>query len=317
MCAHKNVRLFPRSRAAVGFAGIAATAALGMSLLAPVAAAGGVDKNYPQAETCPDYVFLAARGSDQNKEYGEYFGPQRYSEQGAESNGYEGPNLAGLFHLVEQRHPGAMDNAYVLALDADAYPASMNLPPLAQEGENLRPLQLMRRLGGVLLEHPLHELVYQVTVGFVQSLRSGMNNVPRVVERYEEETGCSPRYIAAGYSQGAIIATSAERYFSSQGKLAGAIYLGNPLRRPGGMAGPVPRYLIPQSDALPADRRIDYCLAGDFVCDLSLRNAKDALVTKAAHHASYFRDSQGDVAVEQDNARVADTVAGWLKSPAG
>ena len=43
MCAHKNVRLFPRSRAVVGFAAIAATAALDMSLLAPVAAAGGVD----------------------------------------------------------------------------------------------------------------------------------------------------------------------------------------------------------------------------------------------------------------------------------
>lgn len=308
------MRRLTRSRAAAGVVTIAATAALGASTLTPVAAAG---ENHPQAETCPDYVFLAARGSDQNEEQGEYFGPQRYSEQGAESNGYEGPNLAALFHLVEQRHPGAMDNAYVLALDADAYPASMNLPPLAQEGENLRPLQLMRRLGGVLLEHPLHELVYQVTVGFVQSLRSGMNNAPRVVEKYEEETGCSPRYITAGYSQGAIIATSAERYLASQDKLAGAIYLGNPLRRPGGMAGPIPRILVPHSAALPADRRIDYCLAGDFVCDLSLRNAKDALATKAAHHASYFRDSKGDAAVEQDNARVADTVAGWLNSPAG
>ncbi|WP_411702457.1 hypothetical protein [Corynebacterium sp. LaCa142] len=71
------MRLFPLSRAAAGFVAISATAALGMSVLTPVAAAG---ETHPPAETCPDYVFLAARGSDQNEEHGEYFGPQRYSD---------------------------------------------------------------------------------------------------------------------------------------------------------------------------------------------------------------------------------------------
>ena len=53
-----------------------------------------------QEQTCPDTVVLAARGSDQNEDYGEYFGPQLYSEHAEPSNGYEGPNFTALFHQV-------------------------------------------------------------------------------------------------------------------------------------------------------------------------------------------------------------------------
>ena len=63
-------------------------------------------------QSCPETVVLAARGSDQNEEYGEYFGPQRYSENAELSNGYEGLNFTALFHSVEQRHPGTMDSEY-------------------------------------------------------------------------------------------------------------------------------------------------------------------------------------------------------------
>ncbi|MCZ9296044.1 cutinase family protein [Corynebacterium yonathiae] len=290
-------------RAAVA---LSASAALAVSI-APAAATANAAPVVPQAAAqsapspqpagCPEFVVLAARGSDQNEEYGEYFGPQQYSPHAAPSNGYEGANLSALFHLVEKRHPGTMDRVHVLALDPQAYPASMNLPPLAQEGEQLNPLQLIRRLGGVVMEYPLHELAYSVTVGFVHSLRTGMANAPRVVEKYERETGCQPRYITAGYSQGAIVATSAERYLAQRGKLAGAVYLGNPLSRPHGMAGWLPQHLLLQPAALPDSRRLNYCLDGDFVCDLNLASAHDALATKAARHASYFVEpSLGDAA---------------------
>src|SRR5699024_12017432 len=88
-------------------------------------------------ETCPDTVVLAARGSDQNEENGEYFGPQRYSENAEPSNGYEGPNFTALFHQVEQRHPGTMDSVYVLALDEDAYPANMALPTFVEGDDKI------------------------------------------------------------------------------------------------------------------------------------------------------------------------------------
>src|SRR5699024_11784155 len=100
--------------------------------LPPAAAHAGIAH-----QTCPNPVVLAARGSDQNEEYGEYFGPQRYSGHSELSNGYEGPNFTALFHQVEQRHPGTMDSVYVLALDDEAHPASMDLPPLAGEGGGL------------------------------------------------------------------------------------------------------------------------------------------------------------------------------------
>src|SRR5699024_6051635 len=96
-------------------------------LVAGLTPAAGHAKD--QEQTCPDTVILAARGSDQNEEYGEFFGPQLYSEHAEPSNGYEGPNFTAMFHQLEQRHPGTMDSVYVLALDDEAYPAAMGLPP--------------------------------------------------------------------------------------------------------------------------------------------------------------------------------------------
>ena len=56
--------------------------------------------------------------------------------------------------------------------------------------------------------------------------------------------------------------------------------------------------------ALPADKRVDYCLDGDFVCDFSLQVANDALSNKAELHASYFR-----IEPTAQDIRVVDAVA--------
>lgn len=97
-------------RAAVA---LSASAALAVSI-APAATANAApvvpqaaaqSAPSPQAAGCPEFVVLAARGSDQNEEYGEYFGPQQYSPHAAPSNGYEGANLSALFHLVENAIP--------------------------------------------------------------------------------------------------------------------------------------------------------------------------------------------------------------------
>lgn len=251
-------------------------------------------------QTCPDTVVLAARGSDQNEENGEYFGPQRYSENAEPSNGYEGPNFAALFHQVEQRHPGTMDSVYVLALDEDAYPANMDLPPLAEEGENIGSIEMVQRAVGIVQQYPLGELLHSVAFGAIDSLRSGVNNAPTVVEDYEAMTGCSPRYVVAGYSQGALVTTSVEKYLADTGRLEGAVTIGNPL------------YKYPQAmgrAALPEDKRVDYCLAGDFVCDFSLEAANDALSNKAERHASYFLNEP----TAQD-IQIIDAVAGLLNT---
>lgn len=273
---------------------VAAALGTAASLLsAPVASASG-------GGTCPDTVVLVARGSDQNEEQGEYVGPQRYSEHAPESTGFEGRNFAALFHQVEQRHPGAMDGVYVLALDPEAYPAAMNLPPLAQEGEDLGPLQLVQRAFGILQQHSLGEMAYSVTFGAVDSLRTGARNAPKVVDDYEATTGCHPRWVAAGYSQGALVATSVEGYLAETGRLHAMLTIGNPLHQ-------VP--WAKNRAGLPGNRSVDYCLDGDFVCDFSLGAANRALATKAERHASYFLGEP----TEQD-VQVIDAVAGILTS---
>ena len=244
--------------------------------LTPAAAHAGIAQ-----QTCPDTVVLAARGSDQNEEYGEYFGPQRYSEHSELSNGYEGPNFTALFHQVEQRHPGTMDSVYVLALDEDAYPASMDLPPLAEEGEDLELIEVVQRAVGIVQQYPIGELLHSVAFGFVDSLRAGMSNAPKVVEDYEASTGCKPSYVVAGYSQGALVTTSVEKYLADSGRLEGALTIGNPLHK---------YPWVMERAALAEGKRVDYCLDGDFVCDFSLEAASNALSTKAELHASYFLD---------------------------
>ena len=251
-------------------------------------------------QTCPDTVVLAARGSDQNEDYGEYFGPQVYSEQAEPSNGYEGPNFTALFHQVEQRRPGTMDNVYVLALDEEEYPANMDLPPLAEDGENIGPIELVQRAVGIVQQRPIHELMYSVTFGFMDSVRSGMINAPRVVGEYEATTGCNPNYVVAGFSQGALVTTSVEKYLANTGRLKGAVSIGNPLHK---------YPWVMERASLPEGKRVDYCLNGDFVCDFSLEAASDALSTKAERHASYFLNEP----TAQD-IRVIDAVAGLLNS---
>ncbi|WP_301526495.1 cutinase family protein [Corynebacterium sp.] len=253
-----------------------------------------------QDQTCPDTVVLAARGSDQNEEYGEYFGPQLYSEHAEPSNGYEGPNFTALFHQVEQRYPGTMDRVYVLALDEKAYPANMDLPPLAEEGENIGLIELVQRAVGIVQQYPIHEMIHSVAFGFIDSVRSGMDNAPKVVENYEATTGCNPNYVVAGFSQGALVTTSVEKYLANTGRLEGAVTIGNPLHKyPWAM----------ERAALPEGKRVDYCLNGDFVCDFSLEATSDALSTKAERHASYFLNEP----TAQD-VRVIDAVAGLLNS---
>lgn len=82
-----------------------------VSVLSAAAAAAAVP-GASASEACPAVTIVAARGSDQDPEHSDFLGPARYGER--MSNGYEGPNIAGLLHLAEERHPGLFDDAEVL-----------------------------------------------------------------------------------------------------------------------------------------------------------------------------------------------------------
>lgn len=246
-------------------------------------------------EACPKVVAIAARGSDQNADKGEFVGAQLYGAR--TSTGYEGKNLAGFFHLVDARHPGLMDDVYVLALDEQTYPAAMGLPPLAQEGEDLTPEMVAQRLGHILVTYPFPELARRATVGAVESVWRGMHRAPEAVAAYERASGCRPRYIAVGFSQGVVVNKGLER----QIPLDGAVAIGNPLQPGTGMVSWLP---LPGADI----RRVSYCLDTDFVCRLNGENAMRAAETKARDHASYF------VQPRPQDEKIADTFAEWVRS---
>lgn len=188
----------------------------------------------------------------------------------------------------------------MLALDDEAYPAAMGLPPLAEEGENLGPTELVQRAVGIVQQYPVHEMIHSVTFGFIDSVRAGMINASKVVENYEATTGCNPNYVVAGFSQGALVTTSVEKYLANTGRLEGAVTIGNPLHK---------YPWVMERASLPQDNRVDYCFNGDFVCDFSLEAASDALSTKAERHASYFLNEPTTKDIE-----VIDAVAGLLNS---
>lgn len=322
-----SLRLSLRARASLA-------CAVALSLVAPAVAgaqpvASAATTAASAADDCPAVVVVAARGSDQNPEEGEYLGGQRYADSAPwESNGWEGRNWISFFHFVQAHSQASgqsvMDDVFVLGLDESAYPATMQLPPLAEEGEELDAFQMSSRVGEIVRTHRIDKLVRSVTIGALDSIQEGRANAPGVVADYEARTGCAPQYVIAGYSQGAIVGTSLERHLAATGRLAGVMYLGNPLLRPnsggtvlgnpvrgGGLAEVAPRHFRPQPAALPKEKRVNYCLRGDFSCDLTGQSALEALSDKAERHASYFLDAAAGNPTRSD-VRAAEAFIGWV-----
>lgn len=296
----------------------------------PTAAARGDAPTAVDVGTCPAVVVVAARGSEQNDD----LRPTRYSTQGPwVSNGFEGPTLRDFLLFAEQRHlertgGSLLADVAVLALDDAVYPAALPLPALAEAGEELSPPETVRRLGEVLSEAPAHHILGHAGTRFAASVETAAAGVPGVLADFEATSGCSPDYLLLGYSQGAIVLTLQEQWLHEEGRLAGAVYLGNPLLAPGdpGMVLPevrggalrgVPPELRPGART---DRRLNYCLPGDFACDLDPGALAEAMTSHAGAHAAYFQPAAGsaqgpgwDAGWDVGwNAAVADQFATWV-----
>lgn len=273
---------------------------------------------------CPDVAVVAARGSEQNTG----LEPTRYADGSIwESNGYEASVINALLTDAEARHLDATGESLlrdvpVLALDESVYPASLPLPVIVEEGEEIAALELASRVRQLLGQTPLPVIANEAATGFLTSMRAGVTGaVPRIQE-WEETTGCAPQYLLVGYSQGALVLTAQERELAEAGRLAGVLYLGNPLLRPGdpstvggadsgGLLRSVPAEMRRTAPETP---RINYCLAGDFVCDTSL----DALSSTASRggvgrHEAYFTAED----VEATDTLVAERFASWILDAQG
>lgn len=274
-------------------------------------------------QECPAVVVVAARGSDQN----EFLEPTRYSDEAPwVSNGYEERNIRAFLQYSEQRYreqtgTSLMKDVHVLALDGSVYPAEFPTPHLTEDDEEVDNREFARRALDVVRERPPHLLAYDAVSGFVESLRTGVRGTMGYIDAWEESTGCTPGYILIGYSQGALVLAPQEQEFAERGRLIGSLYLGNPLLAPGdatvvgqpnrggGLLSSLPDSVAPR----PADgaQHLNYCVADDFVCDITSSAATGSLTTKGGAHANYFLEIEGNGASEYD-VQVADTFAGWV-----
>lgn len=313
-----------------GTRALAATLAAVLLTPLPATTAQAQPQAQPTSPTCPAVAVVAARGSEQN----EHLAPTRYSTDAPwVSNGYEEENLRAFFQLAEARHRAAtgeslMKNVQVIGLDASVYPADLHVPRIAEVGEDMTPLETARRIAALLEHTPASTIVWNATSGFVSSIVRGTAGVSTVMDGYESTTGCHPNYIFLGYSQGAAILQARERDTAARtGRLYGALYIGNPLLAPGdpslvgdpqfgiGLLGLTATNSL-TTTALPTQRRLNYCLRDDFVCDAGPDSAAKALAGGGGTHALYFLH---DAPTTNDAAVVAatDTFRRWVGEVVG
>lgn len=289
---------------------------------APVATAGQAvsgDTGVEDPGDCPAVTVLAARGSEQN----EQLDPTRYSEQSPwTSNGYEERNLRGFLRYAEERHlaqtgQSLLAEVRVLALDDTIYPATLPLPQLAEEGEELDVIQTVQRAGRLLAEKPANVILDEAVTGFLGSMSSAVDGAGDFLAADEAATGCRTDYILLGYSQGALVLSSLEQQLAEQGRLAGVLYLGNPALT----AGDITTVGDPTNGAglmqLSSDllwplaegtERVNYCLRDDVVCDTTLASIPASLGDGGGRHLTYFQEEERTAA----DAVVADRFAAWV-----
>lgn len=307
-------------------AAFTAAVALGPLSAVPVQAAPEAAESPAR---CPAVTVIAARGSEQN----ENLEPTRYSPEAPwVSNGYEEENIRAFFHFSEQRYrertgESLMRDVQVLPLDASVYPASLHLPRLAEVGENMSPMETLRRLGALLRETPAHEIAWNAVRGFLSSLVNGALSVDEVIRGYEAETGCRPQYVFFGYSQGAMLLSARERDMQEAlaGRLAGTLYIGNPMLAGGdpslvgdprsgvGLLGLAPLNSRTLS-AVDDQHRLNYCLRDDFVCDAGVESAAKAFSGGGGAHALYFLDAARDPGrATPAETMMSDTFSRWVE----
>lgn len=274
----RSPRRASRSLRAVA-AGVAVAALTAVApLAAPTAAAEPAGAAAP---TCPATAIIAARGSEQNGSG--MITPTTYGANPTASNGYEGPNIRGLLLEAEKQNQqeagtSLLTNVPVIGLDAEHYPAAFPLPPLAEEGEDLTPTETLQRLAVLLSRQSPLEIVNHSITEFLNSARVGIPGTMQQVAEYEAASGCKPKYVLIGYSQGSFVLGANEQELARRGQLGGVISIGNPAQ------------ILPGHSFFGAytPNRTSYCLHGDIVCAAWQVDPAHAVDAMTQVHDTYF-----------------------------
>lgn len=239
-------------------------------------------------DRCPAVVLIAARGSGQNGGY--EWTPTQYGASGWVSNGREGSTIRSFLHhteAVHQRDTGdsLFTNVQVIGIDERAYPA--NFP----ENDFRQPTNIREALTEVT------ERAVPKAQAFLHSVTVGRVGAEATVRGYEATTGCHPKYLLVGFSQGAAVITKLESTLAREGKLAGAVYLGSPYtsandphRFGTGLSGNGVLSMSPsnQMRIRSNDRRIEYCVQGDVWCDFNGQKVANQSVDNPWGHNQYY-----------------------------
>lgn len=276
----------------------------------------------PEADAqtrCPAVAVIAARGSGQNTQIYR----TKYSWAAPwTSNGWEGETIRAFLQHAERRYAAThggnslMKDVEVIGLEPRYYPATFpeyDVPSVAVPSTILQALALALQYA-----NPVWMMARRVATEFVDSVQIGRTGVMQMVNDYERRSGCRPKYILSGYSQGAMILLDHERELARRGQLAGVVYFGNPntaagdwstVGVPAGGAGGMLGFLpFNTKTAGATPNRVNYCLPQDSVCDLSIQTLQASQPT-GGNHARYFRwPSRWDNQVSDAFGRFVDQV---------
>lgn len=247
--------------------------------------------NPPHNGDCPAVVAIVARGSEQNSQ----IRPTRYSAENRwTSNGFEERVIRVMFRELEASHlkrtgESLMKDVYVMGMTDKQYPAALPL----------------ESVGSSAIELPV-------------SVNKGRKNVVAAADSFEQSTGCSPKYLLVGYSQGALVVGNQAQVFIDRDQYVGTFLLGNPAQYPG---DPTAAGIEPLSSGLTSSlglprekkgRTISYCRKGDVVCDSSPGQYLAAVSTAlsgggGSSHVQYFEGA------DKSDEEVFETLGGWIE----
>lgn len=239
-------------------------------------------------ERCPEVVVIAARGSGQNG--GSQWEPTQYGASQWVSNGREGSTLRTFLHYADGVHQGDTGHSLfggvqVIGVDEHAYPARF------PENNFHQPNNVPEAIGEFTTK------VLPQAQSFLESVSLGRAGAEGTVRAYEATTGCAPKYLLLGFSQGAAVITNLETTLAGEGRLAGAVYLGSPYtsaddphRMGSGLSGNGMLAATPEnaSRLRSNDKRLEYCVQGDVWCDFNPGKVATGNVENPWGHNQYF-----------------------------